>query len=144
VGLGWEGTASPPSFLEESLEILSSRDAHGFTIDAPEQPQAEAAQAMPVFRFCKQRLHPHFPFPHGLLIGFRVVIAPHPFEVAGMERPMHLTTLITGGTLRFERTRITRGSVGAVLCLLPGILHPRKVQQLAVWAAIAVMLGEIR
>ncbi len=60
-----------------------------------------------------------------------------------MKRPMHLTTLITRGTLRFEWTRITPGSLGAVLCLLPGILHPGKVQQLAVWTEIAVMLGVI-
>src|SRR5260221_10134954 len=98
---------------------------------------------MPVFGLCKQRLHPHFPFPPGLLIGFRLVIAPHPFEVAGMERPMHLTTLITRGTLCFEWTRITRGRVGPALCLLPCILHPREVQQLPVWAAITVMLGII-
>src|SRR5260370_26228544 len=98
---------------------------------------------MPVFGLCKQRLHPHFPFPHGLLIGFRVVIAPYPFEVAGMERPMHLTTLITRGTLCFEWTRITRGRVGPALCLLPCILHAREAQQLAVWAEITVMLGII-
>jgi hypothetical protein len=60
-----------------------------------------------------------------------------------MERVMHLTTLITGDTLRFKRTRITRGSLGTVLCLLPGILHTSKVQQLAVWTDIAIMLGII-
>src|SRR5690242_1445867 len=98
---------------------------------------------MPVFGFCKQRLYPHFAFAHGLLIGFRLVIVPQPFKVAGMERAMQLTTLITGGTLRFERTGITRGSLGAVLGLLAAILHLREVQQLATWADIAVMLGVI-
>ena len=60
-----------------------------------------------------------------------------------MERPMYLTTLITRGTLRFEWTRITSSSVGTVLCFLPGIRHASKVQQLAVWAEIVVMLGII-
>jgi hypothetical protein len=40
-------------------------------------------------------------------------------------------------------TRITRGRVGTVFCLLPCILHAREVQPLAVWAEIAVMLGII-
>src|SRR5579863_1271290 len=98
---------------------------------------------MPVFGFGKQWLHPHFVFAHGLLISFRLMVHPDSFEVAGMERPMHLTTLITGSTLRFEWTGITRGRVGTVLCLLPRILHLREGQQLASWADIAVMLGII-
>jgi hypothetical protein len=129
-GLGWERAASPPSLLEEPLEIYSSRDPHGFTIDPPESSQAEASLTMPLLALRKEWFHPHFPFPYGLLIGFCLVIAPHSFEVAGMERPMHLTTLITGGSLRFEWTRITRGSLGFVLCLLPGIFPQKKHDQL--------------
>src|SRR5258708_37038737 len=60
-----------------------------------------------------------------------------------MERAMYLTTLMTGGTLRFEWTRITRSRISTVLCFLPCILHPREAQQLASWADIAVMLGVI-
>ena len=132
-----------PNFFEHALEILSSRDAQGFAIDAPEQPQAESAQAMPVFRFGKQRLHPHFAFAHGLLIGFRLMVPPDSFEVAGMEPAMHLTTLITGGTLCFEGTGIAGGRVGTVLGLLPRILHLGEVQQVASWADRVVMLGII-
>jgi hypothetical protein len=49
--LYWERATSPPALFEQAFEILSSRDPQGFAINAPEQPQAEAAQAMPVFGF---------------------------------------------------------------------------------------------
>jgi len=37
-GFRRERPASPTPFFQETFEILSSRDAQGFAIDAPEQP----------------------------------------------------------------------------------------------------------
>ena len=93
--------------------------------------------------FGKERFDPDFSRVQGFLVGQGLLVAPHPFEIAGMEGPMHLPTLITGGTLRFEWTRITSGGIGAVLCLLRFILHPREVQGLALGADREIVRGVI-
>jgi hypothetical protein len=48
---GWERPPSPSSFFEQAFEILPSGNPQGLTIDTPQQTQAKATHAMPVFGF---------------------------------------------------------------------------------------------
>src|SRR6266699_6124087 len=52
-GLCWARTPSPAAFVEQSLEILPSSSHERLTVDAPQEPQAEASHAMPLFALGK-------------------------------------------------------------------------------------------
>src|SRR6266487_4377284 len=99
---------------------------------------------MPVFRFGKERFDPDFSLVQGFLVGQGLLVAPHPFEIVCVEGSVHLPTLITGGTLRFEWTRITGGCVCSVFRLFYLVLHPPEMQRLTVGADVAIVRGVIR
>jgi hypothetical protein len=61
--------ASPSPLGEQSFEILARRYQEGLTIDAPQAPQAEPAQAMPLLGLGKQRLDPDLALAQRLLTG---------------------------------------------------------------------------
>src|SRR5260370_9255959 len=105
------------------------------------QSRRERKRRMPCqsASFGKERFDPNFSLVQGLLVGQGPLVAPHPFEIAGMEGPMHLPPLITRGTLRFDRTRIPSVAIGAVLCHLRCILQPREWQRVAIGGSIEIV-----
>ena len=93
------GTPSPSSFFEQPFEILPSCSHQCFTVDAPEQTQAEASHAMPVFAFRKEWFDPHTAFAVRLLVGFSGVVRSHPIQILLMDTATERPSLLTGGTL---------------------------------------------
>ncbi len=51
--LCWAWTTSPAALFEKAFEILSRSDQQCLDIDPPEEPQAKAPHAMPLFTFGK-------------------------------------------------------------------------------------------
>src|SRR5260370_31886774 len=94
---------------------------------------------MPVFGFRKEGFDPDLSFAQCLLISEGLVVAPHPFEIVGMKRAMHLPTVVTGSTLRFEWTGITGGWVPPILRLLGFVLHPRQAEWLTMGADVGIV-----
>jgi len=66
--------AAPALVLEQALEILSRRTHNPLTVDTPQEPQAKAPHAMPVFGFCKQGFDPHLALAQGFHFVLFVVV----------------------------------------------------------------------
>lgn len=98
--------SSPAALFEQPPEILPSRNHVSLTIDAPEEPQAKASHAMPLFAFGKQRFDPDTAFAVRLLVRFGCVVFPDPIQILLMHTATEATSLFTGRTLRFERAGI--------------------------------------
>src|SRR6266567_1539314 len=113
-----KGTSSPASLLQQAFEILASSDAQGFAIDAPEQPQAEAAQAMPVFGLRKEWFDPDLALVDGFLVGRGLLIALHPFHIVSKKGAVDAPAPWAFGTLCFYRTDLADRRISAVLHLL--------------------------
>ena len=94
---------------------------------------------MPVFGLRKEGFDPHFPLVHRFLVSLSLVVALHAFKIAGMERPMDLTTLITGSTLRFERACIAGGSIGSILLGSRSSAVRFQAQEGPIWARIGIL-----
>src|SRR5436309_12323990 len=135
-----ERTETPPALFEQPLEILASRDAQGFAIDAPEQSQAEAAQAMPIFGFGKQRFHPHFAFTESFLVSASVLTATNPLEILLSHITIDATPLVTSRTLHFAWAVIADRSRSAIELTSVGIDSPHPLQHLALRTAILISL----
>src|SRR6266699_3695666 len=98
---------------------------------------------MPVFGLCKEGFDPDLALVESPLIGKRLGVASHSFEVASMERAMHLSTSVTGSTLGLEWTRITGHCLRAVFRFFCLVLHPREMQRLTVGADVEIVRGVI-
>jgi hypothetical protein len=99
-----QGASTTPTFLEQTLHVLPGSGQEGFAIHPPEPPQPKPPQPMPILGFRKERLHPDFPFVHGLLVGFGLVVRPHPIQVLLVEMPRDLASMRALGTPGLEGT----------------------------------------
>ena len=69
---------------------------------------------MPVFAFCKERFHPDLPLTQGFLVGFGLLIGTHPFQTLFIDTAAEAASLLTGGTLGFERAVIAVPGIGPI------------------------------
>src|SRR5260370_34364090 len=99
---------------------------------------------MPVFGLSKERFDPDLALVESPLIGKRLGVASHSFEVASMERAMHLPIRVTRSTLGRERTSVTSRRLCSVFRLFCLVLHPREMQWLPVGADVEIVRGVIR
>lgn len=76
---------------------------------------------MPVLGLCKERFHPDFPFAHGFLVGFGLVIGTHPIQILLIEVPRDLASMLAPGAARLEGTGVTDGRLGTIALILIGI-----------------------
>jgi len=130
---------SPASLFEESFEVLPTCSHQCLTVDTPEPSQAKAPHPMPLLAFSKERFNPDATLAHGFLVGWCLVVALHTFKIASMERPMYLTTLMTGSTLRFERACIAGGSIGSILLGSLSEAVRFQAQEGPIWARIGIL-----
>src|SRR5215470_2133569 len=98
---------------------------------------------MPVFGLCKEGLDPDLTLVKSLLIGERLGVASHTFEVGSMERAMYLPPRVTRSTLGLERTSVTRSRLCSVFRLFCLVFHAREMQGLTVGADVAIVRGII-
>jgi hypothetical protein len=98
---------------------------------------------VPLLGFGKERLDPHLPFAHRLLIGLGEVVAAHFIEVVLVEGAVDHAPVVTGRALRFDRTDVAGRRVGAVEHLLFGELGLATQQELPLRAAVDVSLGVV-
>src|SRR2546421_10563417 len=95
---------------------------------------------MPVFGAGLQRLHPHFAFAHGLLIGWRLLIGTNPLEILLSHMTIDATPLVTSRTLHFDWAVIADRSRSAIELTSVGIDSPHPLQHLALRTAILISL----
>src|SRR6266566_9684694 len=136
-----KGTSSPASLLQQAFEILASSDAQGFAIDAPEQPQTEAAQAMPVFGLCKEGFDPDLALVQGFLVGRGLLVALDPFHIVSKKGAVDVPTTGAFGTLCFHWAGIADRRISTVLDLLCAFHAIRWTQNLALRTVIQILAG---
>jgi hypothetical protein len=139
--LAGEGTSSPSSLLQQAFEILASSDAQGFAIDAPEQPQAEATQAMPVSGLRKEWFDSDLALVDGLLLSSGLLVALHSFHVVGKKGAVDVPTTRAFGTLRFHGTGVADRRIRTVLDLLGPFQALGWAQDVALRTAIQILAG---
>src|SRR5260370_21628035 len=140
-GLAGEGTQSPASLLQQTFEILDSSDEQGFAIDTPQRPQAEAAEAMPVFGLRKEWFDPDLALVQGFLVGGGLLVALHPFHIIGKKGAVDVPTTRAFGTLRFHWTGVADRRIRTVLDLLGSFHSIRWTQDVSLRTAIQILAG---
>ena len=139
-----KGRRPQPRFCEPPFEILASSDAQGFTIDAPEQPQAEAAQAVPVFSLGKEWFDPDLALVKGFLVGSGLLVALHSFHIVGKKGAVDVPTTRAFGTLRFHWTGVADRRIRTVLDLLGPFHAIGWAQDVSLWTAIHILAGRVQ
>jgi hypothetical protein len=135
----WPWSAPPAAISEQPLQVLASRDQQGLDVHLPQPAESEPSQPVPVL-FAEQRLDPHLPLPHRLLVGSGLVVGAHAVEVLDVQGPMDLAPLTAHGASRFERAGIADGGVSAVDHDAFGVLGFPSPKHLAFGAAVLVVL----
>src|SRR5918997_435034 len=101
---------------------------------------------MPLLRLAKQGLDPHGSFAHRLGVSFRAVVLADALPVRLVERTVELPAFTAIGTLRADRTRLTRGGRRLVDANLGPIVVAAKAQHGALRAKIDILrrvVGEV-
>src|SRR3954468_20425128 len=96
---------------------------------------------MPLLRFGKERLDPHLPFAHRLLVGLGGVVAADLVEILLVQGPVHDPAVVTGGALGLDGTGVASRGISAIDDLVFGVLGLPTWQELSLRTAIAILVG---
>src|SRR5687768_15763180 len=91
--------ASPTPPLEQALEVLAGGREERFGIDLPEGAEPKAPQAVPLLGLAEERLHPHRPLAHRLLIWLSGVGGADAVERGLIEAAPHKAATGAGRTV---------------------------------------------
>src|SRR5687768_5121574 len=100
-------SSSPAPGLEQPFQVLAGSDEQPNHVDLGEAPEAELAEAMPLFRLAEQRLDPDAALAHRLLVGGGRVVAPDAVEIGLVEAAGEDAALRAIGAARLDRARRT-------------------------------------
>src|SRR5215207_6432969 len=98
---------------------------------------------MPELGLGEERLHPHLPLAHGLLVRLGRVVGPHLFQVLGIERAMHDPAAAAFSAASLEWARIARRRVSPVDDGSFGRLDPLMHEQVTGWTVVGVPDGVV-
>src|SRR5919107_4121201 len=99
---------------------------------------------MPHLRLGEQRLDPHLPFAHRLLVGLGWMVATNRVEVGLGEGAVDHAAMVAGRAFCFDEAGVAGPGLGPEKRLCLGVLGLAPPQHLPLWTTVRVSAGVVR